>query len=289
MTAIAARIEVTRPGMRRHFAIAQGFEADVEAALARRERMEANGRPQLSPGCVWLDEARPQDLYAIDRGVALIAIRGVLFDELEFHGASWATGYNAIRLAAALAVNDPDVKALALDIDSGGGMVAGCFELCDWLRAAGEQKPLTAIVKFWAASAAYAILSACKEATAPQTGGVGSIGVVMMHLDISQWLAEEGLKVTLIQAGKHKTDGNMFEALPAEVKAEWQETCEAYRTMFADTVAAGRPGLTAAAALATEARFYEGPIQMQAAHQLGLIDALMDPADALDQLIAAIA
>jgi ClpP class serine protease len=47
-------------------------------------------------------------------------------------------------------------------------------------------------------------------------GEVGSIGVWMAHEDWSKNIEELGVKVTLISAGKYKTEGNPYEALPAD-------------------------------------------------------------------------
>jgi hypothetical protein len=45
-----------------------------------------------------------------------------------------------------------------------------------------------------------------------KTAGVGSIGVVMTHLDVSRAMDQAGLKVTFIFSGKHKVDGNAYAA-----------------------------------------------------------------------------
>lgn len=263
---------------RRMFAITPAFAAHVDRTLG----LLSAEREKPGAWCTWLDEARPSDLYTVIDGVAVITVRGVLVDRLEYHGGEWATGYNAIRLACEMARHDPDVRVIVLDIDSGGGMVAGCFELCQWIRAL--DKTTVALVTNWSASAAYALAASCRAITAPITGGVGSIGVVMMHMDMSRWLEDIGLKVTLIHAGAHKVDGNPFDALPDSVKTEWQETCEAYRRMFAEHVAAGR-GIGVDQVLATEARFYEGPVQMRRALSLKLLDRIVSPDDALAALV----
>lgn len=268
----------------RLWAMSPQYEPAALSALRQLQAVRAGDR---IAGAVWLDEAEPGDLYAVSDGVALIGVYGLLVDELPYHGASFATGYNGIRLAAMAALDDPAVKALALVTDSGGGMVAGCFELVEWLRGAAlaARKPLVAIVRHWAASAAYAIACAADSIACPLTGGVGSIGVVRMHIAIGRALDDMGVDVTLVHAGAHKVDGHPFAALPDPVRAEWQEDVEAYRRLFADQVARGRP-MDVEAALATEARFYEGPSQLPEALRLGLLDAIVNPDDALAMLAA---
>ena len=61
------------------------------------------------------------------------------------------------------AVNDPNVKAIVLDIDSPGGSVFGVQELADEIFAARSTKPILASANSLAASAAYWIGTAASE------------------------------------------------------------------------------------------------------------------------------
>lgn len=266
----------------RPWAIAPGCESDARFALGK-----VRGLRDREPvvGAVWLEDASSRDLYMVVDGVALIGVYGLLVPDLPVHGAEFATGYNCIRIAAGAAFTDPSVKAVALCIDSTGGMVSGCFELVEHLRFAARQarKPLVSIVKDTAASAAYAIATAGDSISVPNTGGVGSIGVIRMHIDFSGALAQQGIGVNLVHSGAHKVDGNPYAPLPRAVLDEWQEDLDAYRVLFAETVAGGRP-MTVQAVLETEARMYEGPVKTETARELGLVDAVLSPDDALAAL-----
>jgi signal peptide peptidase SppA len=268
------------------WALAPGCEADARFAVAKLRTMK-DREPVV--GAVWLDAASPADLYMQVNGVALIGVYGLLVPDLPFHGCDWATGYNCLRIAVGTALTDPSVKAVALVIDSTGGMVAGCFELVEHLKFASRQarKPIVSIVKDTAASAAYAIATAGESISVPHTGGVGSIGVIRMHMDISGALKAQGVGVSLVHSGEHKVDGNPYEPLPAAVRDEWQEDLDAYRQLFAETVAASRP-MSVQAVLDTEARMYEGPLKTGLAREIGLVDAVASPDDALSALIKAV-
>ena len=75
-----------------------------------------------------------------------------------------------------------------------------------------------------------------------------------MHADLSGQLSDAGVTVTLIHSDAHKVDGNPYAPLPDPVHARIQGEIDSIRTLFAQTVAAGRGRrLTADAALATEA------------------------------------
>lgn len=90
------------------------------------------------------------------------------------------------------ALNDPSISEIVLDINSGGGAAVGCKELADYIFQSRQTKPITAIVNYSAYSAAYFIASACSKIVVSQTSGVGSIGVIMEHLDTSGWKSKWG-------------------------------------------------------------------------------------------------
>jgi ClpP class serine protease len=69
---------------------------------------------------------------------------------------------------------------------------------------------------------------------------VGAIGVFAVHEDLSESLAKEGVKVSLISEGKYKTEGNPYEPLSEEARAAIQgRVAEAY-DMFVKAVARNR-------------------------------------------------
>jgi len=72
------------------------------------------------------------------------------------------------------------------------------------------------------------------------SGEVGSIGVVAAHMDISKMAESAGLKVTLVSAGKYKTEGNQFEPLSDEARAALQVRVDDYYAMFVKAVARNR-------------------------------------------------
>lgn len=138
------------------------------------------------------------------------------------------------------AVADPTVKAIVLDIDSPGGTVDGVPELADEIYKANQSKPVTAVANTQAASAAYWLGSQAKEFVVTPSGEVGSIGVFGAHEDMSQALDKAGVKVSLVSAGKYKTEGNPFEPLSEEARAALQDSVNTYYDMFTRAVARGR-------------------------------------------------
>ena len=216
--------------------------------------------------------------FAMIDGVAVIQISGVLVHRGAWIGqSSGQTSYEGIAAQIAAAVADPAVRGIAVEIDSFGGEVAGVFDLADAIRAARGAKPVWSFVAEHAFSAGFALASQADRIILPRTGAVGSIGVVVMHADLSGQLSDAGVTVTLIHSGAHKVDGNPYAPLPDPVRARIQAEIDSIRTLFAETVAAGRGRrLTVEAALATEAECYRGADAVSA----GLADEVSDPASA---------
>ena len=180
--------------------------------------------------------------YDVIGGVAVIEVRGTLVQRNggSLRPYSGMTGYDGIRENLDAAVHDPEVRAIAFDIDSPGGEVAGCFDLVDAIAEAREIKTLWAILDEHAYSAAYAIASACNHITVPRTGGAGSIGVITMHADISKALSGAGIKVTIITHGARKADGASEIPLSDEARDRIQTDIDTLGELFIDTVAQNR-------------------------------------------------
>jgi len=207
-------------------------------------------------------------------GIAVIEISGVLIHRGGWIGKSSAqTSYEGIAAQIEAAAGDPSVRGVALEIDSFGGEVAGVFDLADRIRALRRDKPVWAFVAEHAFSAGYALASQASRILLPRTGALGSIGVVVMHADLSRKLDQDGVQVTLIHSGRHKVDGNPYQPLPDGVRDDIQREIDVLRVLFAETVAAGRAGrLSQEAALATEAATYRGADAIAA----GLADDVTD-------------
>ena len=191
------KAEIVIAALADRFGITQLFRQDGEAlmfanggARAFLEEADDSSQAQYKP-------------YDVAEGVARIPIEGTLVHKLgTLHPFSGMTGYDGIRILLKLALDDPDVQAIMLDIDSPGGEVAGCFDLVDAIYEARGSKPIWAVLTESAYSAAYAIASAADRIIVPRTGGTGSVGVICMHVDMSQALSKAGINVTLnVQTG----------------------------------------------------------------------------------------
>ena len=260
-------------------------------AQAHRAMMTADKRG-LTSRASFIDGGRGRSKpYAFVEGIAIIGVQGCLEPNYPWIGDPWATGYDALRFQLQAAFADDDVSGIVLNIDSYGGMVAGCFDLCDYIleAKAAAKKPLVAILAEMAYSAAYAIAATADSISVPRTGGLGSIGVICVHWNIAGALEKWGEQPTLVFAGSHKADGNPFGPLSDDVRAEMQADVEATRQLFAETVARGRASagvkLSQQTIIATEARCYDGPVNTAEAVRLGFADAVAAPDRAFAALV----
>lgn len=173
--------------------------------------------------------------------VAIIPIYGAITQRASlFSDVSGMTSLDRVASELSEALADAAVDTIALHINSPGGSTDGVAEMAAKIRAAREQKRIVAVADAKAASAAYWIGSQATEFMATPSGEVGSIGVYMMHRDLSGALEKEGVTVTMISDGPFKTEGNPFGPLSEEAQAAMQERVSDMYGMFVADVAAGR-------------------------------------------------
>lgn len=209
-----------------------GSETSLQAALDGLAKLEASNNEDEP-----CDEPR---LLSVSDGLATITIKGPLVNMdhpmLRFFG---MTGYPEIRDALVAAVNDPEVKEILLDIDSGGGQVAGCDDTGNLIRAIHKVKPVTTYSDTMA-SAAYWLGCSAGKVYSAKSALVGSIGIIATFKEYSKQNEMEGVTVSIIRAGKHKALANQNEPLSKEGRAQIQALADAAYTVFVEHVAAMR-------------------------------------------------
>ena len=191
-------------------------------------------------------------------GIAVIPIHGTLVRRaIGLDAASGLTSYTRIAADLDAALAAPEVAGILLDIDSPGGEAGGVFELAARIREATARKPVWAHAGDSAFSAGYAIACAAQRVTLSTTGGVGSIGVIALHIDQSVRNAQNGLSVTALYAGAHKNDATPHAPLTPQATDALQTEIDRLYALFIAHVAAMR-GLDANAVRATEAALFFG-------------------------------
>jgi len=187
--------------------------------------------------------------------------------------------YQSIREDFRQALNDSSTNVILLDIDSPGGEVAGVFDLAEEIYAARGKKPIYAFANESAYSAAYLIASAADKIWLPRTGGVGSIGVRMQHLDQSEWDKKEGLKFTSLYVGDRKMDFDPHSPLGKEAQEGAMSDLREIYSMFTGAVAKYRV-IDESKVRSTEAGLFQG----QNAVDAGLADQVMTFEEAIQTI-----
>ena len=216
----------------------------------------------------------------VDGGnVAMIEIRGTMtkYGSSLSEAGSTIRGRRDLRVAA----RSEEVDAILLSLDTPGGTVSGTDQFANDVRLAAQAKTVHAFVSDMAASAGYYVASQATEiiADSPITQ-VGSIGVLLGVLDVSDAMREERIKVLRFASGSVKGAGMFGAEVTPEHMAYFQGRVDSMAARFRAVVGAGR-GLSAEAVqeLATGAAFSAGD-----AIGMGLVDGIRT----LDEELAAI-
>lgn len=222
-------------------------------------------------------DTRPSRSYQVANGIAVLPVSGTLVSKTRaLQPYSGMTGYNGIIARLQQAISDPGVDGILLDMDTPGGMVSGAFDCADIIARMRDIKPIWALANDMNCSAGQLIASSASRRLVTQTARTGSIGVMMAHSNYGAALKTNGVEVTLIYSGDHKVDGNPYEKLPEDVRADFQTRIDATRQMFAEKVSA-YTGMSVQDVLDTEAAVFSG----QESVDNGLADELVNNTDAL--------
>jgi capsid assembly protease len=217
--------------------------------------------------------------------LAVIAIAGPLVPRTgNLKLCQQMTAYETVGAQVDAALADPSVAHIVFDIDSPGGASTGAFELADKIRAAGQVKPTSAIVNFNAMSGAYLLAAACNEISLSQSGGVGSIGVIAQHLDVSKMNEAMGIKITAVYRGDKKNNLTPNEPLSESSLQELDEMVGRTYQQFTGAVAQYR-SMPVKKVIDTQAGLYFG----QDAIDAGLADRLETPQSAINRIAAGLA
>lgn len=214
----------------------------IEALLADKARGVVYSQEEIQAK---ISDRKAEKIAQSHGAVAVLPIVGTIMQRAplldEISGGGGVSTEQVSRHLRAL-VADESIKAIILEIDSPGGSVFGVEELAREIYEARSKKTIVAVASSMAASAAYWLAAQAEEVVVTPSGAVGSIGVYSMHVDYSQALENEGVAVSLIHAGDHKVEGNPYEPLGDEARAELQRSVDEYYEMFVGAVQRGRGG-----------------------------------------------
>lgn len=219
--------------------------AITEAGLAQYEATVGDIRAKIAMGA-YSDEdteaSTSSPLLRVEGSTGIVSIKGPLVNSDSFWNQIFGlVSYNSIRTALLEAVSDPQVDRIMLDIDSPGGAVNGVNDTAELISAIDQRvKPVFAYTDGTMASGAYWLGCSAREVHASQTAVIGSVGVIMTHMERSVQLEQNGIKATVIRAGKYKQLGNPNEPLTELGEAELQGMVDSVYKIFATHVSEER-------------------------------------------------
>lgn len=253
-------LNIAERALNRPLVIHPDKAAIILEVLAGRIGIDASPLAPAASRFAARSRAGDRQLVPVGGGVAIISIIGTLVNRGAWVGASSGlVSYEGISAQLREAAADPSVHSVILDIDTGGGEAGGITGVAGQITALAKQKRVVAVVNDTACSGGYWIASAADEIVVSETSMVGSIGVVVLHVNRAGEMQQKGWSPTFIHAGAHKVDGNSLGPLSDSVRADIQASISQLYSSFCQGVAAGRGlRLTEAAARATEARVFLG-------------------------------
>jgi len=252
-----------------------GDEANFHQSLTASAK--AGERPEFKASSDYMNTVMEQFVQVQD-GVAIVSMSGSLSNGSAGYGIYYGMlGYEDLRNILAQVVSNPGVSAIVLNVDSGGGAVAGVQETAQLLSRVNAVKPVVTYTGSMMASAAIWIGANASYVMASETAVVGSIGIIRVHMDYSESMKMDGIKATVIRAGEEKALASPYEPLSDTAKNNMQTQANQMYSIFIKDIAKARNIPVAQA----DTSFGQGKEFLgKAAMSVGLIDAVGSLEDA---------
>jgi protease-4 len=219
------------------------------------------------------------DLYPSDDKIAVIYVQGTLITSSIPGGLGYATSED-ISKNIRDAVNDEDVKAIVLRVNSpGGSSTAGGEIYTEVKRASDSGMPVIVSMGDVAASAAYHISAPADLIVANPSTMTGSIGTIWTFQNLSGFYEEEGISFYVAKSGEFKDMGATWRGLSDDEKEYADKVIVEVYTSFIEDVAQGRGMSVGEVKDLADGRIYTGI----KAKELGLVDEFGNLYDAIDR------
>lgn len=167
-------------------------------------------------------------------------------------------------------VDNPNVKAVIVSLNSPGGTIVGSQNLYEGLRRVAEKKPVVAVMSQVATSGAYMTAIAADRIFARSGSVTGSIGVIMQSANVTGLMEKIGVESVVIKSGPLKAQPNPMEPVTEEAIKAMQVVIMDMYDIFVDMVAARRELPRDKALKLADGRVFTG----RQAIKEGLIDEL---------------
>lgn len=134
--------------------------------------------------------------------IAVIPVQGVIYTDMA---SEWGTSMvDDIKAALRMALEDDEVKAVVLAVNSPGGEVTASDIIYHEVRNVQRVKPVVVSMSSVGASGAYYVACGADWIVANETTFTGSIGVIIQSLNYEGLFGKIGLDAVVFKSGKFK-------------------------------------------------------------------------------------
>lgn len=211
------------------FAMIEPDLGNIVRLLSDPKALEAS-RPFKAP--------RSERLGVLD-GVGRLYVEGPLFKRDSFFTRLFGfSTYEMLRRDLQAALDNAEIEAIALHVDSPGGDANGCDELAQAIFDARKKKPIAAYISGAGCSAAYWLASATGRVVASDAAMVGSVGVVLGVTDRRR--ADEKKGVAHAEFISSQSPGKRPDIATSEGRARIQKMVDQMGEVFVSAIAKQR-------------------------------------------------
>ena len=178
--------------------------------------------------------------------ILIVDISGVISEESGDGMVEEPSIVARVKEELLVAEQDKQIKAVVLRINSPGGTVTASdliyHEILRFKEKTGVK--VIAAISGMGASGAYYIAMAADKVVAHPTAITGSIGVIMLHMDLHGLLEKFGVGADAIKSGARKDMGSPFRKMMPEDRDLFQKMILEMQGQFLEIVAKGRKEIT---------------------------------------------
>lgn len=179
--------------------------------------------------------------YTTEGNTAIIGVKGPLVNSDAWYVKYFGqVGYPHIIDQLLRAYSDESITNVLMDDNTPGGAVNGIGAVSDTIAALNVFKPVSTYADGMLCSGGYWLASATENIMVSDLTEVGSIGVIMTHLEYSKALEKQGITATVIREGKYKALVSPYEPLSDAAKAQIKHSMGVIYGAFIDQVSKGR-------------------------------------------------
>lgn len=240
----------------------------------------------------WLDPAFGVDidragLLHLERNgnTGILKIQGSLVNGHQWwheYAVGELTSYAALKDAVQILKADASISRVLIQVDSGGGAVAGVDSAARALKSLEATKNVTVHSETGAGSAGYWLACSAGKLFASPMATMGNIGTMVLLTDTSEAYAKAGVKFHLIKAGAEKGYGLPVTEFSAEELASIQSFVDKSNNFFLTHVSRSRNLMVSDATTWADAKiFFAGE-----AKAVGLIDGVATLEEVIGNMFA---